>query len=99
MVMLDIGQPPQAPVSLTFTRSPSIATNWISPPSACRAGRIVSNACSIFSFILLPPFFIHVHDDASLSEIAQYQLRLTATSSSTSQPRQKVLLKIILPAH
>src|SRR4030042_261560 len=58
-VSWDIGHPPQAPFNLAFT-TPSVvpSTSSTSPPSACRAGLIFSNAfstCSLIFLLLSPP--------------------------------------------
>jgi hypothetical protein len=42
MVTVDDGQLPHAPLSLSFTTSPSISTSSTSPPSAMRYGRTSS---------------------------------------------------------
>src|SRR4030042_3215186 len=50
-VIWDIGQPPQAPVSLTLTTPSWTSTSSTFPPSAIRAGRTLFRAGSVFSFI------------------------------------------------
>src|SRR4030065_754431 len=51
-VTLAMGQPPHAPVRRTFTTPPSTSTSSTSPPSACRAGRILPRTFS--TSVLIP---------------------------------------------
>src|SRR3972149_301299 len=55
IVIWDIGQPPQAPLSWTFTTPSSTLMSWMSPPSLASAGRIRVNAFSTSSFMAIPP--------------------------------------------
>src|SRR3989338_1935252 len=95
MVILDIGHPPQAPIRRTLTTPSSTFINSISPPSACKAGRILSKAFSTFSFIvltLLSTFqYVNVHDDASFDEISLYLHQTKATSSVSSESLRETL--------
>src|SRR6266480_557534 len=53
-VMVDIGQWPQAPTSLTLTTPSSLtSTSSTSPPSACSAGRIISSTFLTSSIIVV----------------------------------------------
>jgi hypothetical protein len=50
-VIVAMGQPPQAPVSLTVTTPALTFTSSTSPPSACRFGLIFASTFSTFSFM------------------------------------------------